>query len=51
MMGKKTFLAVAALLLAASAGAPRIAQGLPPAAASTYLVYTGGLLGQLEPCG
>lgn len=50
-MRNRTFLALVTLLLAVSAGAPRIAQGLPPAAATTYLVYTGGLLGQLEPCG
>ena len=53
MMRKETFGALAtlpllALLLAAPVGKPLQVNAAPAAA---YLVYTGCLLGQLEPCG
>ncbi len=51
-MRAKTFLALATLLLlAASAAFHPIAQGRPAPAAPAILLYTGGLFGQLEPCG
>ena len=56
MMRKETFGALAplpllALLLAAPVGKPLQVNAAPAAPAAAYLVYTGCLLGQMEPCG
>ena len=51
MTSKKTFAALLAVVLAVFAGTSRMAQGAPAAAPPAYLVYSGGLFGQLEPCG
>ena len=56
MMRKETFGALAtlplvALLVAGPVSKPLQVSAAPAASAATYLVYTGCLLGQMEPCG
>lgn len=41
----------AVLLLTVSAGLARLIYAAPAPGPAAYLVYTGGLFGQLEPCG
>ncbi len=49
MMKKVSLAWMALLVVLAFAGLPRWMRGAPSAAA--HLLYTGGLFGQLEPCG